>query len=131
MTLLLDTSCCVEILRGRPLALDRLEALSPDDVALSAMTCAELRFGALRGRRGPMVLERLERFLAAFDILPFDAPAAAFHAEVRLTLGAAGQPIGERDLIIAATALAHGCDVATGNLREFTRVPGLRVESWG
>ncbi|MFM8910174.1 MAG: type II toxin-antitoxin system VapC family toxin [Gemmatimonadota bacterium] len=50
---------------------------------------------------------------------------------MRLALGTVGQPIGERDLIIAATALAHGCDVATGNLREFTRVPGLRVEAWG
>lgn len=131
MTLLLDTSCCVEILRGRPLALERLEALSPDDVALSAMTCAELRFGVLRGRRGPTVLDRLDAFLAAFDVLPFDASAASIHAEVRLALGTVGQPIGERDLIIAATALAHGCDVATGNLREFTRVPGLRVEAWG
>jgi tRNA(fMet)-specific endonuclease VapC len=48
-----------------------------------------------------------------------------------VALSRAGTPIGERDLVIASTALAHGLTVATGNIGEFARVPGLRVEAWG
>ena len=131
MSVVLDTSVCVEILRGNPRAIATLATRSPDDVALSSMTCAELRYGALRARLRQRALSRLESFISAFEILPFDEQAAIHHAEVREALASRGLTIGERDLVIAATALAHGAAVATGNLREFARVPGLTIEEWG
>lgn len=45
-------------------------------------------------------------------------------------LKAAGTLIGANDMWIAATALAHGQPLLTRNAREFTRVPGLQVESY-
>ena len=72
----------------------------------------------------------LETFLAPFQVLPFDVEAASRYVDARLALEQAGRPIGERDLVIAATALAHDLTVITNNTREFGRVPGLRVEDW-
>lgn len=127
-SILLDSTVCVDVLRGRPDATRRLAARSPADVYVSSMNEAELRFGALNGR-DPDDLARVEALLARFTVLPFDRVAARAHAEARLALRR--QPIGDRDLVIASVALAHGLTVATGNVREFRRVPGLAVEDWG
>lgn len=130
MRYLLDTSVCVHALRAHEPTLRRLAELGPDAVALSAMTVAELRYGALKSRAPEAASARLDQFLAVPEILAFDAEAAEYHAHGRRALEAAGTPIGERDLVIAATALAYGLVVATANAREFRRVPGLGVEEW-
>ena len=67
-------------------------------------------------------------FVEPFEIVAFDRPAAESHGRLRFAMRS--QPIGERDLLIAATALAHDLTVVTHNAREFRRVPGLAVEEW-
>ncbi len=131
MRFLLDTSTCVQILRADEATLRHFARLGPDDVAISAMTVAELRFGELKGRTPSRARARLATFLAALDVVPFDGAAADVHARTRLALERAGTPIGERDLVIASTALAHALTVVTGNVREFRRVPALEVVEWG
>ena len=131
MRYLLDTSVCVQLLRGDQRTAQRLSGLSPEETALTAMTVAELRYGALKGRASESKRVELIAFLSGINVLPFDDASAEHHAAVRHALALAGTPIGERDLVIAATALAHGLVVATGNAREFRRVPGLGVEEWG
>ncbi len=130
MKYLLDTSVCVQVLRGQAAAVRRLSALSPEDVALPTMTVAELRYGAMRAKLSRAAHSRLDTFLSVFDVVAFDAEAAEHHARIRHALASTGLMIGERDLVIAATAAAYGLAVATGNLREFQRVPGLVVEAW-
>ena len=65
--------------------------------------------------------------LDRLSVVPFDLEAARIHARLAADLMAAGQAIGPNDLLIAATALAHGHAVLTHNLRHFERVPGLVV----
>lgn len=106
---------------------DRLEAISPDDVAVSAMTVSELRFGAI----GPASERRMTEtaaFLSQVAVLPFTLSAALIHAEIRLALR--NNAIGFADMIIAATALSVPAMLITSNTREFGRVPNLQVESW-
>lgn len=125
----LDTDVCIEWLRRRRGIPERLRALSPADLAITAITEAELRYGALRSREPDANLDQVESILASgILLLDFDRSAALHHAEIRLALRAT--PIGERDLVIASVARANGCTVATGNIREFERVPGLPVENW-
>lgn len=129
MRYLLDTDVCIEAIRGREPVLSRVRAVSPDDLSVSTMTVAELRYGALNSGDPRRALALVEAFLSApLEVLPFDEEAARHHAEVRLALRA--QPIGERDLVIAATARARRLRVVTRNRRHFERVPGLRVEDW-
>jgi tRNA(fMet)-specific endonuclease VapC len=130
MRFLLDTDTCIEVIRGREPAASRLRGMSPDDLVISAMTVAELHFGALNSSDPERSLRAVEAFLSApIEIAPFDEEAARRHATIRLALRA--RPIGERDLIIAATARSHDWAVVTGNRRHFDRVAGLQVLDWG
>jgi tRNA(fMet)-specific endonuclease VapC len=73
----------------------------------------------------------LEIFLSAgFDQPPFDIEDAREAGEIRAVLEASGQPIGPYDTLIAAQARRRRATLATLNVREFERVPGLRVEDW-
>lgn len=93
------------------------------------MTVAELRFGALKSSDPQRSLASVEAFLSApIEIVPFGEDAAAHHVEIRLALRA--HPIGERDLVIAATARSGGFTIVTSNRRHFERVPGLTVQDW-
>lgn len=125
---LLDTDTIVDVLRARQPVVDRLARLSPADVRVSAMSVAELYYGALNSSAPARNRDEVERLLEQIAILRFGRQAAVEHASIRQTLRA--QPIGAADMIIAATALAAGAIVVTANLREFGRVPGLALESW-
>ena len=124
----LDTDTCVWALRQSRPVVDRLKAISPDDLFVASMTEAELRFGVLMSRRREQNADRLEAFLQPIEIVPFDSTGAVEHARIRHELRA--KPIGERDLVIAAVASAQRLTVVTSNVREFGRVEGLDVESW-
>lgn len=129
MRWLLDTDTCIEVLRGREPASEQLRRRSPDDISVSAMTVAELRFGALNSSAPERTLAAVEAFLAApIAVLPFDRDAAAHHADLRRALRHSA--VGERDLVIAATAWAANRTVVTGNRRPFQRIPDLPVEDW-
>jgi len=130
---LLDTDVCIDLLNQRPgfeAILRRLDGRQQGEVALSAITLAELRFGIAASQRRDIDLAKLALFLAAFEIAPFDASAAIAYGSLRARLKVLGTPIGPLDTLIAAHALALGATVATHNVREFSRVPGLTVESW-
>jgi len=68
--------------------------------------------------------------LRPYTTLPFDDAAAQVFGRIRATLETAGTPIGPYDLQIAEIALVNGLIVITHNVREFGRVPGLRIEDW-
>ena len=73
--------------------------------------------------------ERLQTHIAVFrnvPLLPFDAIAADIYAELRKSR----IRIGVMDLRIASIALAYDATVISRNLRDFSLVPGLRVEDW-
>ncbi len=125
----LDTDTCIGWLRRHPAVVERIRESSPADLAVATMTEAELRFGAMLSRQVERNLEQVEWILeSGLAILPFDRTAARHHAELRLELRA--QPIGDRDLVVAAVARANGCGVVTGNVRGFRRIAGLVVENW-
>jgi tRNA(fMet)-specific endonuclease VapC len=127
---LLDTNVCVRALRDRPATIrERLKSES-DSVCLSTIVLYELQVGAARSDRPDMQLKVIQEFVSSFAVLPFDE-AAAFHAaDIRADLTRRGQLIGPSDLLIAGHARSLGLKVITGNLREFTRVEGLRCEDW-
>ena len=100
---------------------------------MSVVTASELLHGVhrtgdsnIRARRSAFVEAVLERF----PLLPVDPPTARAHARLWADLMAQGRLIGPYDLWLAATCLAHGLTMVTGNVREFARVPGLDVEAW-
>lgn len=104
-----------------------------ESLAISVITAGELRFGVKTlgpGQRATALGQRLEQILEAFATLPLPADAGEHYAATRACLDAKGTPIGGNDLWIAAHALAGDMTLITNNLREFQRVPGLKVEDW-
>ena len=130
MTYLLDTNTCVSTIKREPGVLRNLQEHGPDDFGISAITVAELWFGAAKSSRPRETRSSVDAFLEPFEILPFTIEAADDYADIRLELEKAGRPIGERDLLIAATARSRRLIVVTSNVREFGRVSGLEVEDW-
>lgn len=102
-----------------------------EPIALAGITASELLMGVHRADSASRRMRReafVEGILALVPILPFDLRVARIHAQIGAELMAVGQVIGAHDLIIAATALAHGYAVLTENVRHFQRVPGLVVQ---
>ncbi|MBI4408580.1 MAG: type II toxin-antitoxin system VapC family toxin [Gemmatimonadetes bacterium] len=129
MTWLLDTNVLIDAARGWPAPVRRrLSTVSPDDVAISAVSAAELWYGALKAQDPKEKRALWTRVLEPYTVLPFDRAAAERHAELRH--GLKQRPIGERDLFIAAIAAANDLTLVTRNTAEFSRVPGLAVEDW-
>lgn len=105
------------------------ELVGDEERAVSVITVSELLHGVHRARGAQRTRRRafVEHLLGTLEPVPITEPVARVHAEVWAALAAGGKVIGSHDLWIAATALAHGFGVATGNSRDFERVPGLRV----
>ncbi len=130
MAQLIDTSVIIALERwGR--TLPDLAALLPDEpIALASVTVSELLVGVHRANTPERRLQR-ERFVEAVllrvPVLPFDVVDARVHARLWADLAEAGRLIGPHDLLIAATAVAHGYAIVSENVREFSRIPELVV----
>jgi tRNA(fMet)-specific endonuclease VapC len=107
----------------------RFLAFSVGDVAISAITAGELVFG-FQTTPSERIRRAVDRALGALVVAPFDRAASNAYGEVRSLLQCRGTLIGPFDMLIAAHAISLDVPLATNNLREFRRVPGLRVENW-
>ena len=126
----LDTKICCYILRRHPAnMIERFATLDRNQLWLSAVVAAELRFGAAK-LASSRFSAAVEAWLAGFDVRPWPLDATHHYAQARAALERAGTPVGGMDLMIAAHAMAEDSAVITNNAREFHRVPGLAVEEW-
>lgn len=127
---LLDTNTLSDLVRNpQGLVAARIIKAGEDAVCTSIIVAAELRYGAIKSNSAKIV-ERVDLILSALEILPLETPTDHHYASLRHYLASQGTPIGPNDLLIAAHALAHDLNVVTANIREFSRVPGLKVENW-
>lgn len=130
MRVLLDTDFCSLVLRGDPAAEQRLRRCHVTDVAIASVTWAEAMYGCARSVRGALLRRMWSELVVDWPILPFDARCAEAYARIRCDLERRGCVIGDRDMMIAGTAMVHDLDFVTSNLDEFQRVRGLRLEDW-
>lgn len=130
MSYLFDTNACIHLMKLHEPLTGRAREAGPSAIAITAITLAEMWFGAAKRHNPRRTRADQDVFFAPFRVLDFDARAADCYANARAHLAAGGQPIGDRDLMIAAIAFAHRLTVVTSNVSEFARVPGLTVEDW-
>lgn len=131
MKYLLDTNICIFLIKRKPVSvLLRFEQQSPQDISISTVTLAELRYGADKSSRPRQNHAALDAFLVPLSVLDFDSEAADRYGQVRADLERQGTPIGPLDTMIAAHALRLGAALVTNNSSEFSRVAGLNVEDW-
>jgi tRNA(fMet)-specific endonuclease VapC len=127
---LLDTNIASYAIKGNfPQVRKQLLEVPMSEVGISAVTEAELRFGAARKAASPHLTLAVEEFLLRVEILPWDSEAAKHYATLRTTLEDSGAPMGNLDMMIAAHALAAEAMLVTHD-RVFHRVKQLRIEDW-
>ena len=131
---LLDTNTCITLIRRRTDAaervLRRLTRHAVTEVAVSALTVAELEYGVARSREPAQNRARLDQFLLPLQILAFDDAAAAEYGSIRADPEVRGVGIGPIDTLLAAQARSIAAVMVTNNTTEFERVPRLVVEDW-
>jgi len=131
MHLLLDTDICIYLIREQPRTIvDRFEKHAVGDIGISTITLAELEYGVSKSGKPAKNKEALDQFTTPLVVADFDRAATVSYGKLRTALEKKGQMIGGMDLLIAAHAVSLNVPVVTHNVREFTRVPGLRVETW-
>ncbi len=125
---MLDTNTCAVVMRGEA---DRIVGRfnrHADQICISSIVLAELHYGVEKSQRIADNFDRLEQFVARLAVLDFDGAAATDFGRIRFALRQS--PIGPLDTLIAAHARSRDLTIVTANIDEFTRVPGLRVETW-
>jgi tRNA(fMet)-specific endonuclease VapC len=130
MTYLLDTDTCVYWLRGHEFVRTRLRTVSSGDVTLSVATLCELRYGAECSARPTENHTAIDAFSDGLPVWGIDARVATVFGQIKADLRHRGQLIEDFDLLLAATALANDLTLVSNNAAHFSRVTGLRLESW-
>ncbi|MCK5801624.1 MAG: type II toxin-antitoxin system VapC family toxin [Lentisphaeria bacterium] len=133
MGILIDTSILINFERADTDVQAYIEGREEEEAFLSVISASELLHGVHRAPSSRTKARRLafvEGVLAALPILEIDLEIARSHAWLWADLARSGTMIGVHDSWLAATCIAHGLRLATGNLREFERVSGLDIEEW-
>ncbi len=125
---LLDTNIISDVIHNPDgPAAHRIEEIGPKEIFTSIIVAAELRYGCAK-KGSSKLLAKVEAILETIPVLPLDIPADAEYGRIRAELEVAGRrPIGMNDLLIAAHAYALGLTLVTNNMREFSRIRGLKA----
>jgi tRNA(fMet)-specific endonuclease VapC len=127
---LLDTNTLIYFFKHQGHVTAHLRQVQASQIALPSVVVFELEYGLLRSTKPQAQQKGMDAVRAAYRVLSLDAKSATSAAWVKHTLELAGAPIGPADQFIAGIALANDLTLITRNTREFSRVPGLRLENW-
>lgn len=117
------------VVDGRHPEVRRKVAKKQNAVSISVLTLAEALFGA-RKKNSQRLESLVGMFRELFPVVPWSENAAEAYALIRTQLETSGSPIGEMDMLIAASAIAGGYVLVTNNIRHFQRIQGLSIENW-
>jgi tRNA(fMet)-specific endonuclease VapC len=134
MNYLLDTNACIALMAPDTNAVQGRFARAfhkGDRFFISAIVAFELWYGVYKSARPKENAKRCEIFFSGpIGLVSFEVSAAKTAGEMRAQLEAVGKPIGAYDLLLAGQAMHHNMILVTANVREFSRVKGLKWEDW-
>ena len=116
----LDTSVCIEIIKNKLSGISISERISGSEIFLASVGLFEL---LLRRTN----LEAVEELVGRVNLLSFDEKAARKASDIAKELSSKGETIGSLDIFIAATAIVNNCALATLNIKDFSRIKGLKL----
>ena len=131
MKFMLDTNICIYLIKKKPVeVLHHLQKIPIDKICISSITLSELEYGVQKSSNPTKNKLALAEFVAPLEVLQYEESAAAKYGEIRAMLEAKGSIIGGMDMLIAAHCLSTNLILVTNNVREFKRVPHLKIENW-
>jgi tRNA(fMet)-specific endonuclease VapC len=131
MIYLIDTNICIYLMNQKPFkVIQKFKNTEVGQIGISTITVSELNYGVSKSNNKKQNAQRLEEFLAPFEILPYDEAASKYYGMIRNELESKGKVIGPLDMLIAAHALSKELILVTNNEKEFLRIKTLKVENW-
>ncbi len=127
---MIDTNIAIYTLKNRPDKVRSAFKKHSGEMCLSSISMGELIYGAEKSAQVERNLAIIEGFTARLQVRSFDDQAAMHFGQLRAELTKSGRIIGPYDMLIAGHARSLGLILVSNNLKEFNRVPGLRVENW-
>lgn len=127
--ILLDTDVCIALLRGQASIAERIRS-SSSGASVCFMTAAELAYGAEKSAKADYNRGLVERFLLTVPVIESERSSMRLFGKLKAKLEAEGCRLPDADLLIAAVAMDRDLILATGNLKHFARIPGLRAQDW-
>lgn len=126
---LIDTNICIYFMKGLNNLKDRFLASGLDNIYISEITLAELKFGIENSSSKKQNHQTLQNFLTGVQIIPI-FHSIDFYASEKARLRKLGSPIDDFDLLIGATAVTNNLILVTNNISHFNRIKGIKVENW-
>lgn len=127
---MLDTNIVIYTFKNKPVVVKEAFVRHYGQSCISSVSLMELVYGAEKSSNPERNLTEIEGFISRIDVIPYDDIAANHTGQIRAELAELGTPIGPYDQMIAGHARSQGLILVTNNMREFERVPGLRLENW-
>ena len=126
---MLDTDVSSYLIRGDHPEVTAAFINNFQDVCISAITVAELNYGAVRSQSQP-IMKKVQSFCALVQCVDWTSEMAYEYAKIRTELEAKGTPIGSMDMLIAAAAIVEGAILVSNNVDHFSRIKGLKLVNW-
>ena len=134
MGLIFDSSVLICLERNLQKVEKIIAGKEEEPYGISVITVSELLHGVHRADSEKRRLEReafVERVIELFPAYPFDLNAARIYARIWANLVKKGIALGAHDLMIGSTAVSLGFSVITTDIRDFEKIPGLKIEKFG
>ena len=129
MIYMLDTDTVSLIVRKHPSIIGKLIKHEDDEICISAITYAEICYG-LEKRGSAKLINEIMPIMGKFSIVDFDNSQSELYGKIRVKLEKSGTPLGDMDMLIAASALAAGAILVTHNTKHFSKIKELKIEDW-
>ena len=130
MNYLLDTDTCIFWLKSHPAVKAKLLEVGWGQVAICAITVAELYYGAYNSSRAIENLTHVEQFVQQLPVVPLHDSALRRFGQIKTGLRQQGQSLPDFDLLIASVAISEDWILVTNNLRHYQRIADLHMETW-
>ena len=127
---ILDTDTCIYWLKGKEEVRRKVEKIGVDNLRITIITLAELKYGAFNSQKVSENLKNINDFLGKVKVLLLDEDAAERFGKIKAGLRRTGQLIEDFDILIGSIALSHGGVLVTNNIEHFKRISGLSHENW-
>lgn len=129
MKYLLDTNICIYFLKGKYGLVEKIEQIGLENLYISEITIAELKFGAAKSDRPIKNKAVIEAFVEQIKQIPIYNSLDIYAAEKAL-LSKKGKIVDDFDLLIGASAIANQMTLITNNEKHYDRLTNIRIENW-
>lgn len=127
---ILDTDICIYWLKGNKEIFEKVEQIDVDNLGITIITLAELKYGAYKSKYVKENLRNINNFLRKIMVLPLEEKAADKFGKIKTALSKAGQIVDDFDILIATITLSTNGILVTRNIAHFKRIAGLHYENW-